>query len=394
MKQSLKKKLGFASYDFSNSGYVAVFQSFLFPLVLTEMLTTSGRNGELYWAAVVAMSSILAIATAPFVGRLADKIGKVRVFTLTVLIVGVLATIAFPVFGYSGIALLVAFLVFNWMFELSQSVYDSFLVDLSDSKQETTAISSFAWGFGYLGGAVFAALYFVMNELEIDPKIMLTVFGALFVFVSLPALIFFSRQRLKSKPQHVFPRLSELLNVSNPVPWADIFVYWVIADTVAAILYFAPIYLRSELGLSMTIIGGILLVGQLIAFPATILMGWLAGRVGRINTIRIGLVVWAIGLTGLYFASSVQHVVAVFLLLSLVVGSTQALLRAHFSDRVEASLSAEGLGFFAIAQKSASVLAPLLVVATTHFTGSIGPAFVTLAILLVLALVLSGQLKE
>jgi UMF1 family MFS transporter len=394
MKKLLKKKFGFASYDFSNSGYVAVFQSFLFPLVIAEMLTTAGKNSEFYWAAVVVMSSILAIITAPFVGRLADKIGKVRVFCATVIFVGILASVAVPVFGYSVFVLLAVFVIFNWIFELSQSVYDSFLVDLSSNQQETTDISTFAWGFGYLGGATFAVLYFVMNKMGVAAEQMLTVFGVLFLLVSIPAMLFLSRTKLKSQPQQGFPKLAELLRVSNPVPWADIFVYWVIADTVAAILYFAPLYLKSELALSTAIIGGILLVGQLAAFPATIFMGRLSRRIGRIGVIRLGLAVWAIGLVGLYMASSLAHVIAVFLLLSLVVGSTQALLRAHFADRVEAGMSAEGLGFFAIAQKSASVIAPLLVVAVVYFSGSVGPAFLILAILLVVAFLLAGRLTE
>jgi len=326
--------------------------------------------------------------------QLADKIGKVRVFSMTVVIVGILASIAVPVFGFSVFALMAAFVVFNWVFELSQSVYDSFLVDLSDSRQETTDISSFAWGFGYLGGAVFAALYFGMNEFGIAPDQMLTIFGVLFLLVSVPAMLFFSRTKLKSQIQETVPNLSDIADVTNPVPWIDIFIYWVIADTVAAILYFAPIYLRAELELSTAIIGGILLVGQLVAFPATILMGRLAGRVGRIKAIRLGLAIWTVGLVGLFMASTLAHVVVVFLILSLVVGSTQALLRAHFADRVEPHRSAEGLGFFAIAQKSASVLAPLLVVAATLATGSIGPAFIVLAVLLVAAFMLAGRLDD
>ena len=84
MKDSTSKRWGFASYDFSNSGYVAVFQSFLFPVVLVDVLARDGVASELIWPIMVSVSSVLAVVTAPFIGRLADQIGKTRGVTVFV----------------------------------------------------------------------------------------------------------------------------------------------------------------------------------------------------------------------------------------------------------------------------------------------------------------------
>lgn len=399
MQATLKNKLGFASYDFSNSGYVAVFQAFLFPLVLTAALDQADYNSALLWPMAVAASSILAIISGPFIGRLADIVGRPKIFSLLVIVVGVLATISVPLLDTTPILLCFAFICFNWAFEQSQSIYDSFLVSDGRSSRDTTAISSFAWGVGYLGGALFAASYFLFTKLEIAETTMLSIFGVMFLIASIPALVFFRNHTPVT--DQVLPELTkrtisirEIKDVKNPVPWVDLFVYWVIADTVAAILYFAPLYLKTELSLSTTMIGGVLLVGQIIAFPATILVGRLSTSIGRIKAIQIGLVVWAVGLAGLYLASTVVHVALVFCLLSLVVGSTQALMRAHFADRISLSSAAEGFGFFAIAQKSSSVFAPLLIATVVAVSGSVAPAFAFLAALICVALLASKSLRE
>ena len=393
MKNNTSKRWGFASYDFSNSGYVAVFQSFLFPIVLSDVLARDGVASELIWPIMVSISSVLAVVTAPFIGRLADQIGKTRVFTVLVLLTGLLAIVAPAAFSGAAALFVVSFVIFNLLFELSQSIYDSFLLNLSKDPIEMTKISSFAWGFGYLGGALFAVIYFVLSKAQVPPSAMLSIFAALFLLCSLPAIRFFSRLHIPPTRQEGSP-LSDVLHPRTPVPWREILIYWVIADTVAAIMYFAPLYLRSELEMTTTMIGGVLLVGQLIAFPATILMGHFASRIGNVRALQIGLVVWGVGLVGLFLATSLVHVIVVFLLLSLVVGSTQALLRAHFAERVSIEQSAEGLGFFAIAQKSASIVAPLIVVFTTIVWDSVAPAFLVLALLIVIALIASSRLPS
>jgi len=359
----------------------------------TGMMEGSKYDSGLYWAIAVAVSSVLAILTAPFFGRFADKFGKFRVFCFSVGFTGIVASLSLLISGSNFWYLLILFVFFNWIFEISQSIYDSYLVDLSDSKEETTKISSFAWGFGYLGGALFAVIYLIMDRLEISESSMIPIFGVFFLISSVPALWYFYKVVPSPIGGRTF-KFRDLIEVRTPVPWKDLFVYWVVADVVAAVLYFAPLYLKSDLGLSITMIGGVMLVGQLIAFPATIYVGRLANQFGRLSMIRMGLLVWAVGLLGFYFAESLAHVAIVFLLLSLVVGSTQALLRAHFADRVEQIKSAEGLGFFAIAQKSASVIAPAFVIVSSWFTGSIAPAFIALAVLVCIAFLLTLQLKE
>lgn len=386
------RRLGFASYDFSNSGYVAVFQSFLFPLVLASSVGATNDKSDTTWAILVAVSSLAAIVTAPSIGRLADHVGKSIVFAFVVISSAALAFCAGIVSEMPWFYLAALFLVFNALFELSQSLYDSFLLDIEASSSGVTDLSAFSWGFGYLGGAAFAATYFAFLALGLSQGVMLSVFALMFGLLSIPAIYTFWRAHPPRPGKLKTVSISDLISTVAPIPRIQLFVYWVIADCVAGIMYFLPLFLKQEVHLEMKVIGALLLGGQLLAFPLTLLMGKVANRVGRVRVIQGGLLVWGLGLIALSMSSTISHVVGVLIALAFVVGSTQALLRADFANRVSREASGEGLGYYAIAQKSASVISPAIVAASVALTGSLRGGFVALSALVVVALLASRAL--
>lgn len=394
MSKQWKARLGFASYDFSNSGYVAVFQAFLFPLVLTAGAVDAGLSSTAVWGIAVSVSSLTAVVLAPFVGRFADQVGKARIFTFLVALTAIFALLSPQFFSNHIFALIGCFIIFNVFFELSQSIYDSFLSNIESTARGITSLSSFAWGFGYLGGALFAAIFLGLSKVGVSNISMLSIFAFLYLILSLPSIVSFSRiERLNLKTRQSIS-VKNILKVKSPVPWGDIFIYWIIADAVAAVMYFTPIYLSNELALDIKTIGGLMLGGQLLAFPITIFMGKLANKIGRIRTLRIGLIIWVFSIIGLAFAQSLTHVIVVIVGLSFVIGSTQAILRAHFASRVDVDKSGEGLGFYAVAQKSASVIAPLLMATSALTFGSLRPSFLVLAALLLVAFIFATRLSE
>lgn len=394
MTNKRQDKFLFGSYDFSNSGYVLMFQSFLFPLVLAAASNAGEARSQAVWAWIVTTSSILAICSAPFIGRLADHLGKTLVFSITVIVTGVLASLSPLVFSDEFILLAICFVVFNTIFELTQSLYDSFLLNFERSSKEIMALSSFGWGFGYLGGALFAISYLIMSKGGVSPSISLSILGLLYLILSLFPVLRFRRIDTVIKKQKAQINIGEILKTSSPVPWRELLIYWVIADTVAAVLYFAPLYMRQEIGINTQTLGGLFLGAQLLAFPATILMGRLANRTGAIKVVRWCLLIWFGSILGLYFARSLAALIPVMIALSFVIGSTQAILRAHFASRIELKRSGEGLGYFAIAQKSASVIAPAIVGGLSLLTGTLRPSFLLLAFFILLAFLLAFRLSD
>lgn len=372
-----------------------MFQSFLFPLVFANIYSNqTGESAVIIWPWLVAGSSILAIILAPFTGKLGDLLGKWKVFTWCVCLAGILGIFSQLLTNFSWLLVALFFLLFNTAFELSQSLYDAFLLNIEKEKDGITKLSSFAWGFGYLGGALFAIIYFIMEGLGLSHTLMLIVFGILYLLLSSPSIFGFKRIEKRDLTSTNVIDWKKIFHPTIPVPWSHLFVYWIIADCVAALIYFVPLYLQSELLLSMNLVGGIILGAQLLAFPLTILMGRLAIKIGRIKTIQVSLFIWIATLLGLFFATSVTHVLIIALLMSFVIGSTQAILRAHFASRIHEEKSGEGLGFYAVAQKSASVISPLLVGLTITLTGNLRPAFLILTLLVVIAFFLAPQLHK
>lgn len=391
MASETKNALIYGAYDFSNSGYVLTFQSFLFPILLSSAVQGTGTTGTL-WGGIVTLSSVSAIIIGPFVGRLSDHIGKASVFIGLVIVTGILAVLS-PIVLQNHLWLLAAaFVFFNSTFELSQSLYDSFLLHFRATLEGMTRLSTFAWGFGYLGGSVFAIAYLLLARKGTTVAISLALLAGLFLVLSIPAMLGF--RRVNPKRQTAPLHLSEILAVKNPVPWRDIVVYWLIADCVGAVLYFTPLYMREELRLDTKQLGIIVLGTQLLAFPLTVLMGRVANRLGVIKTIRLSLIIWLAGLTGLYFARSIVSLIPALLCLALVFGSTQALMRAHFASRLSVERSGEGFGFFAVAQKSASVFAPGLIAALSWATGSLRPTYLIVSFLIAVAFILSRRMPE
>jgi MFS transporter, UMF1 family len=392
MANKRQKKIWFATYDFSNSGYVLMFQSFLFPLILATADNSSESISQTVWPWAVAASSALAICSAPFVGRLADRVGKARIFFITVVVTGLLASISPFLFSKKFSALIICFIVFNTFFELSQSLYDSFLLNFERTKKDIISLSSFGWGFGYVGGALFAILYLVFSRVGLSNVISLSVLGLLYLFLSIPSVVSF--KKVDVIPKNSLVGIRDIVQTSPPVPWSELLIYWVIADSVAAVMYFAPLYMRQEIGISTQTLGGLFLGAQLLAFPLTVLMGKLSIRVGAIRFVRWSMLIWFGAVIGLYLARSLASLIPVMGAFSLVIGSTQAILRAHYASRVELEKSGEGLGYFAVAQKSASVIAPAMVGGMSLLTGALRPSFLLLASIIFIAFLLAFKLPE
>jgi MFS-type transporter involved in bile tolerance (Atg22 family) len=181
MNQLYKNKLGYAFYDFANSGYVLLFQAFLFPLFISSHYTDSSAAAQV-WGYILFFSNLLAILSAPLIGRVADLKDRIKIFSILILSVSLLSFLS--VLNNNVLVILIFFVIFNSSFELSQSIYDSFLNVISKNRDEKIDISTFAWGFGYLGGILFVLVYFVLNKNGIENKYILASAALLYFIFS------------------------------------------------------------------------------------------------------------------------------------------------------------------------------------------------------------------
>jgi len=140
-------------------------------------------------------------------------------------------------------------------------------------------------------------------------------------------------------------------------------------DGIGTIIRMASIYAASRGLPNQHIIGAILLV-QFVGIPFAFLFGALAGRIGAKRSILLALVVYT-GISILaYRMQTVQEFYLLAILVGMVQGGAQALSRSLFAAMIPKHKASEFFGFFAVFEKFAGILGPLVFTLMIGFTGS------------------------
>ena len=74
-----------AFYDFANSSYVLIFQSFLIPLLFSKLLIDQGYD-KLSWGLANGLSTFLGVLLSIIIGRFADIKDRLSTFKYIVII--------------------------------------------------------------------------------------------------------------------------------------------------------------------------------------------------------------------------------------------------------------------------------------------------------------------
>jgi UMF1 family MFS transporter len=147
-----REVLGWAAYDFANSGYTTVVLTAVFNAYFVGVVAGGASWATFAWTLAVALSSVIVAVISPPLGAWADRVGA-RKRLLAVSTVGcVIATAALATAGPDTI-LLAAFLVIvsNVCYCIGESLIASFLPDLA-RPEAIGRVSGWGWGVGYFGG--------------------------------------------------------------------------------------------------------------------------------------------------------------------------------------------------------------------------------------------------
>ena len=353
-----KHFLGFSVYDFANTGYVLIMLSFLFPLFFKETIMEGARSAEFWWGLGISLSVVIAILCGPFFGHRSDMGNRKKIFSVFILLavigvvlLGLLAEI--PVPGYFFVLLFT-----NTCFVLSQIIYDSFLPQIA-SKENATIVSSFAWGFGYLGGLACLALVIFVQGGSTTPSVLgiYATAGFLAVF-SVVALKFLPSQSI-SRPTTTSLREAwkeaKIHNVLTPL-----IAVWFINGGIYIITFFGSLYARETLEVGIRELGIFFIVIQLVAFPATWIFGLLGKKYGALQALYITVGTWIIIVLGIFLVQNKFQLGIVAVLGALVFGSTQSLLRAYYSQISVAKHAGLDFGIYALAARSSAGIGPVL----------------------------------
>ena len=388
---SLTGLWSWAMYDWANSAYWTVIQTFIFPPYFTQEIAADEESGSRLWGTTLGVAGLIIAIGAPFLGAVADQTGRrkpwIGVFTvLTILTIGLLWFV-----GPSPDSLWPTMLLIGAgtiTFECASVFYNAMLPNLAP-KSRVGRWSGWGWSAGYAGGLVglwLAGLLFLMPEqlpFGLDRehgghmKATALFVAAWYLLFSLPLFMFTPDVPASTKGlgQAMKDGYAQLIDMIKEVkPYRGI-VYFLIAlmmyhNGLVALFAFGGIYAAAVFGMNE---GDIVTFG--LALNVTALLGsagfgWIDDRIGGKQTILWSLVGLALSMATVLFVESRPLFWIFGLLLGVFVGPAQASSRSYLSRMAPASLRNQMFGLHALAGKVSAFLGPLVVGWTIDWTGS------------------------
>ncbi len=402
-----KQALSWAFYDFANSAYFLIIISFIFPLYFKEVIASP--NGDFWWGFAVSISIFLGGIATPIIGAIADyDKGKKK----KLIFFSILAIIGTALLYFTGsnifVLSLLLFIITNLCVEISQTLYDSFLSHVS-SKETAGRISGLGYALGYLGGIaamlILRPLYQggYSGELEILYKLTFPITALFFLLFAIPAFIFIKENKPKKNNKGILEKVKiglhntfqTIKNIKKHKRIALFLIaFFIMNDALVTIFAFTSIYAKTTLSLSISEIGIILLVVQLIAFPSAIFFGWLSDKRGHKKILLTTLFIWCLIIIGISLATSKTFFYIIAMMVGVVVGSSQAVARSWFSKIIPKKKIGEFFGFNGFANKVAAITGPLVFGIIATLTGNQRIAMLALLPYFIVSLIIFSKIKE
>lgn len=392
-------------FDFANSIYPAVMTTAVFPVFyVSTVVGGEGGEGELWWGWAVSLSALVVALSAPLLGAIADRSGLRKRFMaiyVACCLVGValLATVG-PGMVVAGFAL---FVVANIGFEGAVVFYNAYLSDITPP-EERGSVSSYGFGWGYLGSALGLVLALVFLQVLFPGRIeavWLLVAGFFFVF-AIPAFRHLPSDRAGDM------RVGEAavwglrrFHVTLREVWGlrdlrrFLLSYFFYIDGILTVIVMAGVIATGTFGFEQTDTIILFLVVQFSALAGAFVLAKPTDRLGPKGVLTGVLIMWVIAGIAAYFVQTTPVFYGLAIIAGLGLGSVQSASRAYMSLLIPQGREAEMFGFYAFCGKTSSVLGPLLFgLATFIATGNQRPGFLVLTALMLTGLLLLRRVPD
>ena len=147
-----REVLGWALYDFANSGYTTVVLTAVFAAYFVGAVAGGESWATLAWTAALSASHLIVMLTMPGIGAWADQHAAKRRLLVLCTLGCVLSTAALALVGPGAVALgVLLVIVSNTFFAWGESLAAAFLPELA-RPQAMGRVSGWGWSLGYVGG--------------------------------------------------------------------------------------------------------------------------------------------------------------------------------------------------------------------------------------------------
>lgn len=424
MSESVKvrksQQIAWAFYDWANSVYSLVITTAIFPIYFSAVLEGYDQvsvfgvdfsdKGILYSYSITA-SFVIVVLLSPILSAVADQIGNKKLFLKIFSWIGAIG--CFSLFFFTnyqtlwiGITGSILASVGYWG---SLVFYNAYLPEIADKEQQDQ-LSARGFIYGYLGSAILLIIClvfitFVSESLTRYSFILVAVWWigfAQYTFRKLPKS-YTKPSKIRSS-RILFHSHRELLNVGR-----DLFkrrnlkfyllAFFLLSVGIQTINYMATIFGKDELGLETNKLIITILLIQFVAVGGSYLFSRLSKRLGNLNALSIGLIIWALICLGAFLMHRTDTYVeyefyALGMTVGLVLGGVQALTRSTYAKLLpETNDNTIFFSFYDIVEKIALILGSFLFAQVLYLTGSMQYSALSLGIFFVLSIVLLRQIK-
>ena len=399
-----KLERNWVMYDVGNSALVLLNTSVV-PIYFNAINTgASSADLVVAWGNAQTIASLVIAMLMPILGALADYAGNKIKFFLGFFLTGLVLCLAQAI-PMSAMAFLTVYVLCTIGLNSSMTFYDAMLPDITtDERMDAVSSSGYAWG--YIGSTVpfIICLALIMGGPALGVPTMLAtrlsfvITGAWWLIFTLPLIRTYKQKYGRERgPEDTIGHIvggvfSEVGHTMREIAHNKTVLVYMIAfffyiDAVNTVISMSTSY-GAELGIDSTQLVVALLVTQFVAFPCAILYGRLAGRFGCKVMITAAVVAYmCIVFFAAFFLKSAVEFWILAILVGMFQGGIQALSRSYYGKIIPKDHANEYYGFYDIFGKTASIIGTFLVATTTSLTGNASLGVLSIAVLLVAALV-------
>jgi UMF1 family MFS transporter len=387
LNEGVRKRevLGWAMYDFANSGYTTVVLTAVFNAYFVGVVAGGQTWSTFAWTATLALSSAIVMLTTPAIGAYADlKAAKKRVLMFTT--AGcVLTTAALAEAGPGDVAWAVAAVVLsNLFYSYGESLIAAFLPELA-RRDAMGRVSGWGWSFGYFGGMLTLGLslgYVLWAQAQGMPAtrfvpVTMLITAGVYGVASIGTFVLL-RERAQPQQQAVRSEgirasLARLGQTWRQVQRYSDFV-WLLACTVAyqagiaVVIALAAVYAEQVLGFKQQQTMLLIFLVNIASAVGAFAWGYVQDRLGHRRALALTLGGWIV-MTLLAVAATEPGLFWIAAVIAgLCIGSSQSAGRALVGLFAPAGRLGEFFGLWVFATRLAAIVGPLTYGVTTLLT--------------------------
>lgn len=372
-----------AMYDWANSAFPTVIQTFLFAAYFAGQVAQNETTGTSQWGYALGVAGLIVALGGPYLGAVTDELGRRKPWILSFMMLSVVATgslwFVHPSVEYVAMALILVALATIGS-EYSFIFYNAMLPDLTDDEL-MGRWSGWAYGLGYLGGltclAVALSLFVGPEQSPVMIRSTAFLVAGWFLVFSLPLFLLTPDTPPNGKTflEGLSSGWNQLRNSIRNVRAYRSLIRFLIArmlyvDGLATLFAFGGVYAVGTFDMNERDILKFGIALNLTAGIGALAFGWIDDRIGAKRTLVISLIGLILPGIAVLLVDSRAAFWFCCLVLGVFVGPVQASSRSYLSRIVPPEIKNQTFGLYAFSGKATTFLGPFVVGLLTDWSGS------------------------